>query len=37
MDYIKNLVERKPQLKNIEPDVRKAYDILIVIKKVTKF
>ena len=29
MDYIKNLVERKPQLKNIEPEIRKAYDILV--------
>ena len=29
MDYIKNLVERKPQLKNLEPDIRKAYDILV--------
>ena len=29
MDYIKNLVERKPQLKNLEPDIRMAYDILL--------
>ena len=29
MDYIKNLVERKPQLKNLEPDIRMAYEILL--------
>ena len=29
MDYIKYLVERKPQLENLEPEIRKAYDILV--------
>ena len=28
MDYIKNLIERKPHLKNLEAGIKKAYDIL---------
>ena len=28
MDYIKNLIERKPHLKNLEADIKKAYSIL---------